>query len=67
MKQNCQLIHTLIDDDIRQKRLPVTSIRFFNRPNDLNKDHLKILVATCKLYFILKLNIKFLSKMYLVL
>ncbi|RNA38513.1 WD repeat-containing 5-like [Brachionus plicatilis] len=45
-KQNCQLLYTLIDDDIRQKRLPVTSIRFFNRPNDLNQDHYKILVAT---------------------
>lgn len=53
MKQNVQLIYTLIDDDIRKKRLPVTSIRFFNRPNDLNQDHFKILVATCKLKFYL--------------
>ncbi|CAF0882476.1 unnamed protein product [Brachionus calyciflorus] len=45
-KQTTQLLYTLIDDDIKRTRLPVTSIRFFNRPNDLNQDHFKILVAT---------------------
>ena len=41
------LIYVLADDDVKNTRLPVTSLRFFNPPNDPNMDHYKILVASC--------------------
>ena len=48
-KENYLFIYSLIDNDIKTTRLPVTCIKFFNRPNDPNGDHNKILVASCKL------------------
>jgi hypothetical protein len=46
-KSNCQLLYTLIDDDIKLTRLPVTCIKFYNPPNHENLDHYQILIATC--------------------
>lgn len=41
-------MYTLIDDDIKTTRLPVTCLKFFNPPNHTNQDHLKIVIASCK-------------------
>jgi hypothetical protein len=53
-KESLDIIYSLIDNEIRVARLPVTSIRFFNKPNDTNQDHYQILVASCK-----RISIKF--------
>lgn len=42
----------LMDEDVRLTRLPVTSVKFFNPPGDVNQDHYKILVATCNLFIL---------------
>jgi hypothetical protein len=51
MKDNFQLIYTLIDNELRNLNLPVTSIKFNNPQSDSNQDHYKILVATCIIRF----------------
>ena len=48
MKENFQLIYTLVDNELRNLNLPVTSIKFNNPKSDSNQDHYKILVATCE-------------------
>ena len=45
-KSNCEVIYSLLDDDIKTTRLPVTCIRFFNPENDPNIDHYRILIAS---------------------
>jgi hypothetical protein len=51
MKENFQLIYTLLDNQLRNINLPVTSIKFNNPKSGSNPDHYKILVATCKFFF----------------
>ena len=50
MKENFQLIYTLLDNQLSTINLPVTSIKFNNPKSGSNPDHYKILVATCWFY-----------------
>lgn len=45
-KSDFQLLYTLIDNDTKNTRLPVTSIKFYNKSDDPNADHYKILIAS---------------------